>query len=301
MIESTTPDVLTINVDHVRQQFERRLGLADAEFLYGEIAQRMMDRLKLIRLDARLILDAGCGTGRRLTDLEQRFPNASIVALDHSERALDVARKSVPNSWHHKLRKFLSKSNSIDFVCADLSDTGLAAETFDMIWSNLAIHWHPRPHDVLAEWSRLLRPGGLVFFSCWGPATGIELRQAALRAGIKTKALPLVDMHDLGDLMLQNGLNDPVMDQETITLTYRDSGKLIHDAHILGGNPNPLRKATLSSRHWYERLAQSLEQQRDDQGNLKLTIELAYGHGWRSAIRRKDGETRISVQAITRK
>jgi hypothetical protein len=31
---------------------------------------------------------------------------------------------------------------------------------------------------------------------------------------------PLVDMHDLGDMLVQAGFADPVMDQETLTLTW---------------------------------------------------------------------------------
>ena len=52
----------------------------------------------------------------------------------------------------------------------------------DLVWSNLALHWHATPHDVLQEWSRILKLNGLVFFSCFGPATLQEVRAAAHQA-----------------------------------------------------------------------------------------------------------------------
>jgi malonyl-CoA O-methyltransferase len=292
---------LAIRKSDVRRQFERRGDLSLAEFLYGEIASRMLERLMLIRLSPELILDAGCGAGRRLRLLRQRYPKARLIGLDHSEQLLAVAREQNVISWGERLRSAWSPNKPLQWVCADLSHTGLAPESFDLVWSNLAIHWHPEPHDVLREWSRLLKPDGLAFFSGFGPATARELRTALSLANLQTATLPLVDMHDLGDLMVQYGFGDPVMDQETITLTYDDPSKLLADAKALGGNPNPNRRASLTSRHWRERLIEALRANQTQDGKLTLTLEIAYGHAWRNAIRRHATETHISVQSITRR
>lgn len=292
------PAALAINPNHVRRQFERRGQMLPAQFLYNEIAQRMADRLSLIRLAPTTILDAGSGVGHQTTRLQQRYPEARLISQDHSAELLAALRqRSKPGflpTWIRRLRK----RPGHEIVCADLAHTRLPPESVDLVWSNLAIHWHPRPHDVLGEWSRLLRPGGLALFSGWGPATGIELRQAIDRAGIQTQTLPLVDMHDLGDLMIERGFADPVMDQETLRLTYENPDALLRDAWQLGGNPNPHRPQGLVGRGWRERLKSAIEQGPRDGDRLTLTVEVAYGHAWRSAIRRQAGETRISVQAI---
>lgn len=292
---------LAISKTDVRRQFERRTEMATAEFLYGEIATRMLSRLNLIRLDPSWILDAGCGVGRRLTPLRERYPNAQLVGLDHSPQLLALAKTREAHSWAQRLRALWSAKHRTKWVCADLSQTTLPAESFDLIWSNLAIHWHPEPHDVLREWSRLLRPGALAFFSGFGPATAQELRIAVNQAGLDSATLPLVDMHDLGDLMIEYGFSDPVMDQETITLTYDDADKLLADVRALGGNPHPKRRATLATPDWRDRLLAALAANRRADGKLTLTLEIAYGHAWRSAIRRQAGETRISVQSIKRR
>jgi malonyl-CoA O-methyltransferase len=290
---------LAINTRHVLQQFERRLDRADPEFLYGEVARRLFDRLKLIRLDAQHILDAGCGTGLRTALLRERFPKAHVISLDQSAALLARLRHDARlGAWSQRWARWRQLPLQ-EVCCADLASTGLAPASLDLVWSNLAIHWHDRPHDVLKEWARLIRPNGLVLFSGWGPATGIELRQALAQAGLASATLPLVDMHDLGDLMVQQGFADPVMDQETLTLTYDQPAALLTDAWALGGNPNPNRRASLVGRQWREQLMAALEKNRNTQtGKLTLTIEVAYGHAWRSTSRRMAGETHISLEAI---
>ena len=292
---------LAINSHHVQRQFERRGDLSGAEFLHGEIAQRMLERLKLIRLSPEVILDAGCGNGRRFAALKQRYPNAKLIGVDQSESFLAQARAHIKEAWWQRLVPSRYAQGRTELVLADLGHTGLAPESVDLIWSNLAIHWHRAPHEVLREWARVLRPNGLAFFSGWGPATAQEIRQALVHADLKTQTLPLVDMHDLGDIMVEQGFADPVMDQETITLTYDHAESLLADARALGGNPNPARKASLATRHWRSRLVEALNQGRHADGKLRLTLEVAYGHAWRGSVRRHAGETHISLQSITRK
>lgn len=76
MTNASQPNRLAIETRHVKQQFDRRGDLGAAEFLYGEIARRMLDRLKLIRLEPAVVLDAGCGVGRRFAALRERYPKA---------------------------------------------------------------------------------------------------------------------------------------------------------------------------------------------------------------------------------
>src|SRR5690606_36129087 len=110
-----------------------------------------------------------------------------------------------------------------------------------------------------------------------------------------------VDMHDFGDLLIERGFADPVMDQELLTLTYQTPQKLLEDMRILGGNPSMDRKRCLAGRGWRQKRLNALQQQRHLAGTNHLTMEVAYGHAWRSAAyRAMPGETRISVGAIGR-
>jgi len=301
----STPNTLALNSDHVALQFNRRGDLSAAQFLYGEIARRMNERLRLVRLKPEQLLDAGCGAGQQISLLHTRYPSARYIGQDHSapllQHAQRAAKKVWPWGWRPLLKKLSGKPAQAQWLETDLAHTGLAPESLDLVWSNLALHWHAAPHDVLQEWGRILRLNGLVFFSCFGPATLQEVRTAAQQAGLQTVTPSFVDMHDFGDLLIEKGFADPVMDQEVLTLTYGNPEKLMADVKALGGNPSIGRRAGLLGRDRYQRLLAALEAQRKADGLLHLTVEVAYGHAWRTGtLRTTAGETRVSVSAISR-
>ena len=293
------PPSLRVSADHVSKQFARRSPLDAAQFLYGEVAQRMLQRLSYIRVEPVNVLDAGCGAGHALEPLRARYTDIDYTGLDSCAELLTVAQDryaSSPGFWH-KLRN--KPTRPLQFVHADMATTGLAPESLDMVWSNMALHWHPRPHDVLSEWRRILKPGALAMFSCLGPGSLAELRSAVAQAGLKTSTPQFVDMHDFGDLLVERGFADPVMDQETLTLTYRSADKLLDDLRTLGGNPSLDRQPGLAGRKWLHKLQDALESQRHADGTIHLSLEVAYGHAWRSnSMRNTAGETRISVASI---
>jgi SAM-dependent methyltransferase len=99
----------------------------------------------------------------------------------------------------------------------------LADDSVDLVLSNLMLHWHPQPHQVLPEWKRVLRADGLLMFSCFGPDTLKELRAAAADALPQARPMPFVDMHDFGDMMVASGFATPVMDVEA-DLTHSSAG-----------------------------------------------------------------------------
>nr|WP_306455868.1 methyltransferase domain-containing protein [Pigmentiphaga litoralis] len=292
---------------HVVRQFDRRGDLEEAQFLYGEIARRMLERLDYIRVDPAALLDAGCGAGAALPVLRERYPAAHYTGVDLSPSLLDHARRKFQPSAVARMRQSVmglvgrAGSTAPDFLEADLAATGLPPEQFDMVWSNLALHWHAEPHHVLEEWRRVLKVGGLVMFSCLGPNTFKQLRDAVGQAGLDTATPPFVDMHDFGDLLIESGFADPVMDQEILTLTYNDPASLLLDVRRLGGNPAAGRRRGLAGRAWRDRLAAALDAQRAPDGRIHLTLEVAYGHAWRAGSHKlATGETRLSVASIGR-
>lgn len=293
------PQPRPINAQHVRQQFDRRAPLDAPQFLYGEITQRMLERLSAVLMQPQDVLDAGCGAGHGIDPLRARYVDMNYVGLDISPALLAVAENrhaQTPSLWQ-RLRK--KEGNAPVFVEADLAKSGLAPESFDLIWSNLALHWHPEPHKVIQEWRRLLRPDKLLMFSVFGPATFQELRLAILQSGVDTAGVEFVDMHDYGDMLLQNGFTDPVMSQEIITLTYKSADHLIDDIHQMGGNPNPSRK--LLMRGNYLRVLDALEAQRQMDGTIHLTLEVAYGHAWRAKTLRQGNDVFIPISSIKKR
>lgn len=294
---------LPLSLQHVQQQFDRRAPLDVPQFLYGEIAQRMLARLGYVRTEVQTVLDAGCGAGHALDPLRSRYPDMVYTGVDISPRLIEVAKERHthrPGLWE-RLRNRPSKSN--EFLLADMATTHLPPESQNLIWSNMSLHWQPDPQKVFQEWRRLLKSNGLIMFSVPGPGTFLELRQALDAADAHTQTLSFVDMHDYGDQLLQNGFTDPVMDQEVITLTYQSAEKLLEEVHALGGNASTLRRRTLPGKAWYRRLVDALNAQRHMDGTIHLSLEIAYGHAWRATTLRdsQSGEVRIPISSISRK
>jgi malonyl-CoA O-methyltransferase len=166
-------------------------------------------------------------------------------------------------------------------ACAEAAALPLADGRVDLLFSNLMLHWHPQPHTVFPEWLRVLRADGLLLFSCFGPDTLRELRQAFAAAGIGARPVPFVDMHDFGDMMVAAGFGAPVMDAETIRLTYPTPRALLQEVAALGGNPRDDRAGGLPPGRRARALLAALEAARAADGRIALTFEIAYGHAWK--------------------
>ncbi len=183
------------------------------------------------------------------------------------------------------LSRLLPAKAGIDVLCGDFGNFPFGPNSVDLVWSNLALHWHPQPDRVFAEWRRVLRVEGLLMFSNFGPDTFRELRSALATLDDGAHVLPFVDMHDFGDQLVEAGFSTPVMDMEVITVTYDTAEALLADVRALGGNPLETRRRAVVSRAAGRRVMQALEAQRRPDGKLALTFEVIYGHAFRPAPR----------------
>ena len=88
------------------------------------------------------------------------------------------------------------------------------------------------------------------------------------------------DMHDWGDMLLQAGFGQPVMDMERITLTYATPADLLKDLRLLGRNLHHQRHQNLRGRGWLQNLENALLALAEpgQLGRLVLTVEVIYGH-----------------------
>lgn len=283
-----------IDLNRVRTLFSDPAHIIDSSFLRREIATRMHERLALVKISPEHVLDAGCGEGADLTTLQKRFPQAVMLGLDASPAMLTAAQKSqvaALSSMNRLLQQWLpasmglGKDSSASLLCGNFARLPLGINAVDLVWSNLALHWHPQPDQVFIEWRRVLRQDGLLMFSCFGPDTFKELRAAFAAADDEPHVLPFVDMHDFGDMLVNAGFSTPVMDMETLTVTYGTVEKLLADVRALGGNPLDTRRRGLLGKKAWQRAVDVLEQSRGADGKVPLTFEVVYGHAFRPAPR----------------
>lgn len=288
----------------VRQLFAHPARIADSDFLRREVAGRMIERLSLVKTKPDRVLDLGCGEGADLAALQGQYPEAQIIGVDVSEAMLAIARgryMAARSSLNRLLTKWLPRKTGAGLgegaglLSGDFASLPFKTASAGLVWSNLALHWHPEPDRVLAEWRRVLQVDGLLMFSCFGPDTFKELRAAFAAIDDSPHTLSFVDMHDLGDMLVNAGFSTPVMDMETITVTYDSIDKLLADVRAWGGNPLSTRKRGLLSRNKWAALLNILEQSRRADGKFPLTFEVVYGHAFRPAPK-----TTASGEAIIR-
>ena len=275
-----------IDLELVRSRFARPQRVSASDFLRREIASRMFDRLSLIKAAPQRVLDAGCGEGADLPLLQKNYPAAQIIGLDAAPAMLQAARSGAAkpaSSLGQLMSKLLPAKSGIDLLCGDFAELPLPPGAVDLVWSNLALHWHPQPDRVFAEWRRVLRVNSLLMFSCFGPDSLREVRNAFAEADLAPHVLPFVDMHDFGDQLVEAGFSTPVLDMETITVTYDTPQALLADVRALGGNPlTTLRRSMMGKQAW-QRMLDALERGRRSDGKLGLTFEVIYGHAFRPA------------------
>jgi malonyl-CoA O-methyltransferase len=285
-----------------------------ATLLDDEVAQRMAQRLDWVRIQPTRILDAGCGAGDARMLLRQRYPEADWLGLDSSSAMLGLARAKFDRKYHgdgrpwavlqaacttglQRLRDWLQRrpGTRSGLICADIGALPLPSASVGLVWSNLALPWVADLPAGLHELHRVLEPGGLLTFSSYGPDTIKELRLALNDPGQHVDRAaqhvhPFVDMHDLGDQLVQTGFAAPVMDMEIIRLSWPDAAACLRELHYSGqGNALWQRPRGLRAPRTWRALCERLQQQAGDgNGRVSLSFEIVYGHAWRGRPRQAD-------------
>lgn len=262
-------------------------------WLHEEVARRMEQRLDwIVRQPQRWLhwepVRGGLGAQALLARRYAGVPCDVLAALA-PERVL--ARRQILPAWWRPARwrgglRFLAQPQ---------------AGAADMLWANMALHMEPDPQALIRQWHEALAVDGFLMFSCFGPDTLRELRALYQSLGWPAPAHEFTDMHDWGDMLVGAGFAEPVMDMERIELTFETPARLLQELRELGRNLQPARPAGLRSRGWLDRLHAALGQLADpaQDGRLRLTFEIVYGHAFKPARRLAvDTETRFSVEEL---
>ena len=196
------------------QQWLRRVR-APLPFVLEEVNNRMLARAQIMRPIEGGVVHQGWLHPASLHSVKTLFAGRQFTVLAPAPIELPVSSvDQAAASFLSKLWPGRPSARAVNHATAlainsplPLGDTSQA-----MVWSPLWLHSVEDPGQYLAEWLRVLKPDGGVFFSCFGPDTAKELKEFAEALG---QPFPdFVDMHDIGDLMGQQGFSDPVMEME---------------------------------------------------------------------------------------
>lgn len=236
-------------------------SFTEADHVYKEVGQRLIEHLAPIKIQPQRILDLGSGCGTLLPLLQQQFPQAEIVAVDIADQRLAVSQQ-------------LNSNTTIDFVTADATELPFTDQHFDLVISNLMLHWLPDIPSCFQQVKRMLKTNGLFALTCFGPDSFVELGRSQT----------LIDMHNIGDEMIRCGLTHPILDSEVLTVEYDSVDDAITDLNANG-------EIAL------------IDSVKTDLGELDLSYEIIYGHAWKdqqpmTSKIDQDGMVRIDASKI---
>ncbi len=277
-----------ISKHKVRRAFDRAANsYDDAAVLQKEVCSRLLEKLEYIKLSPQMILDAGVGTGEAVAPLMKRFKKSRMVALDLSERMLAKAQN------HGSLLR------KPQLVCADLEQLPFSENSFDLIFSSLTLQWCNDLPAAMKDLLRVLKPGGLLMFTTFGPDTLKELRACWHQIDDAVHVNQFTDMHDVGDGLLQAGFADPVMEAETITVNYESVDKLMADLRAIGANATAEGgRASLTTPSMLSKLRLAYDTYRVDE-LLPASYEVVYGHAWKPAASQpQKHELRVNITEL---
>ncbi|MCL7751834.1 malonyl-ACP O-methyltransferase BioC [Guyparkeria hydrothermalis] len=257
----------------VRERFNRAASEYDRHAaVQREIGRRLDERFGWLKLDPTRILDLGSGTGQMVRAMRQRYPQADVVGLDLAENML----RCLPR------RRWWSPHRAA--VAADMHALPFAGGSMDAVVSNFAVQWSDRPDAFFGEVARVCASGAPFAFTTLGPDSLQEIRRAWAEVDPSPHVHQFLDMHDLGDALVSAMLADPVMDRETLTVTYPTVDALLADLRGVGvGNAQAGRSAGMTGPRVWRRFRDALAGQAVD-GRIPLTYEIVYGLAWGTGV-----------------
>lgn len=308
--------------DRVWQRMARHwVQVPEAPWLVGEVAGRLADRLSVLRQPPQRVAVWDAEARWTLPVLQSHLPQAQLSAVrpkpvsSMTVETNSPAARSGPGLWQRAsgavqaFGRSLGRGHSsplrgpkrpqppaVNWVDGP---SAWSTQPVDLVWSHLQLHRQADVASLMRAWRGALGEGGLLLFSTWGPDTVRQLSTLWSAADWGPASQPWVDMHDWGDAVVEAGFDDPVMDQERLTLTWADVPAALAELRSLGRNAHPGRFAGCRGRRWFAQMSAILEAQRRPDGRIALDFEVIYGH----AVRGRDRmplapETRISVEAM---
>lgn len=268
-----TPDpALIFSLDRraVVQAFDRASASYDAAAALQErVRNELIERLTELKAAPGTVLDLGAGTGHASRALKRRFPKSLVVAADIAPGML--VRAKAQSRW---LRRF-------ERVRADAYSLPFRDGCFDLVFSSLMLQWCDDLDGVFAELARVLKPGGLLLFSTFGPGTLAELREAwAASEPCGNHVNHFFDAHALGSAMMHAGLAEPVLDVDRIVVGYSDVLSLMRELKAIGAhNVTRGRARGLTGRKRLAAMTRAYETQRRN-GQLPATYEVIHAICW---------------------
>jgi len=212
------------------------------------------------------VLDVGCRTGFLGELLRGRPGIEQVVGLE--------------------LSSAMAARSGAGVVVGDEELLPFADQKFDLVVSNLALHWTNDLPGALAQLRRALKPDGLLLAAMFGGETLAALRAALIEAelgetgGASPRVSPVADLRDAGMLLQRAGFELPVVDGDLITVSYADVLALMRDLRGMGETNAVAERARTLTRRGVLARAAAAYPDRDADGRIQAGFQVIFLTGW---------------------
>lgn len=264
----TTSDRMTVfDRALVRRRRDRAVpNFSDHSFLFDEVAERLADRLEDVLRPFPLALDVGCHDGAMGRVLAGRKGIERLIACDLAPGFARAARG----------------------LAADEEFLPFAPDSFDLVVSNLSLHWVNDLPGALLQMRQILKPDGFFCGAMLGGDTLIELRRClyeaemAVSGGVSPRVSPFAEIKDAGGLLQRAGFALPVVDSDTLTVTYSDAFALMRELRGMAESNAVLarRKVPATRGLLFDAARRYAELYAEPDGRIPVTFQILYLAGW---------------------
>lgn len=210
--------------DRKRLQLHRQrasCNICEYDYLIKYAADILFEQIKELNLTNNfLVLDLGARNGY-LSEKLTTLTNLKIICSDLSE-------------------KFLAQNNAINKLACDEEYLPFKSECFDLIVSNLNIHWINDLPGLLLQIKSLLKPGGTFIASLYGGVTLNKLRYLFYKiedqhnTGHRAHISPMITAIDMASLMQRANFKDPIVESDIVNVEFTSIKRLIEDLKGMG-------------------------------------------------------------------
>ena len=235
------------------------------DFIFDLYNERIIDSLDVINIKFKKILILGDQGSEIYKYIHKRFKEAQVTVYDiktkFSKSDLDIIKKS---------------NIDIDFWLPQEKE-------FDLIISNFYLNICEDLKKILSKIMKSLLPNGFFLATLPSPENFSLLRSAMMKTdmqlygGTYNRFNRAPELHTIIDLLKKNNFKIPLVDYETIDLTYKQFNKLLNDVRSMNlSYYQKDKKNTFEKKLYFSKLEGNFEKE-NDHFNLKSNFYIISG------------------------
>lgn len=260
----------------VSNRFSEKSGTYDQHALVQkEMAEELLSHVQAVvePKQIRQLLEIGCGTGELTRLLCRSFPAANCQALDLALGMLEEAR-----------RKLREEGLSCTFLHADVEEWvwRQEADSLDAVVSGACFQWLSQPGVTLKGLAGLLKPGGHLLFSTFGPETFAELHasfgyaHASLGQPAVRHGLAFHSATEWKSMLAAAGFEDVGIFFRKIVLNYPGVRDFLHAVKAVGASATQGQSPGLGSKRLLLAMIEYYERAFGTSEGIPATYDLLY-------------------------